>query len=514
MTISDIQNIISGGETKTLELKKTTGELKDAMHTACAMLNSDGGFLIFGISPKSLKIVGQNVTDNTRQEIAVALGGLEPAEEIPVEYIELPEHPGNYLIVLRFDGWVWGKRPYTFHGSPYYKVESTTMLMPREMYDERIKASNPQKFAWERQLAEDFTLDDLDFNKIRGCVRLGIERGRIYETAITEPIDSILKKWRLTVNNIPTNGAAALFAKERGFYTQFLLRLARFKGTDKDEFIDNLRVEGNYFDLLDAGMAFFFKHLSQSAKIVGFQRVEHLEVPAEALREALTNALCHRAFEHYNLTPSIAIYDDRIEIANPGRFPAGLTPDNIKDSHESFPYNPVMAEVLFKTGFLEIWGSGMRRMVNACKSQNVPEPTFSQNGAFVIITFRRQGKSKGTSNPSVECCNAVEGPSNVIEGPSKGPSNEQEGPSNSTSKGPSNSTSSDNIQRIVSVMNGEMTFGDMMTALGFSSRNKFAVAYLNPALESGLIEMTQPDSPKSPTQKYRLTEAGERLKNS
>ena len=66
MTIEDIQRLIAGDETRTLELKKTTGELKDAMHSACAMLNTDGGWLIFGIAPKSLRIIGQQVTDATR----------------------------------------------------------------------------------------------------------------------------------------------------------------------------------------------------------------------------------------------------------------------------------------------------------------------------------------------------------------------------------------------------------------------------------------------------------------
>ena len=73
MTTAEIQELIRKDETRTLELKKTTGELKDAMHTACAFLNTDGGFIIFGIAPASLKILGQDVTDATRREIAQAL---------------------------------------------------------------------------------------------------------------------------------------------------------------------------------------------------------------------------------------------------------------------------------------------------------------------------------------------------------------------------------------------------------------------------------------------------------
>lgn len=118
MDIDEIKVLIASDESKTLELKKTTGELKDGMHSACAFLNTAGGWLIFGIAPKSLKILGQEVTDNTQREIAQALAGLEPTVEVKVEYVDVPNHPGNKVIAMHFDGWIWGKRPYTFHGCP------------------------------------------------------------------------------------------------------------------------------------------------------------------------------------------------------------------------------------------------------------------------------------------------------------------------------------------------------------------------------------------------------------
>ena len=179
------------------------------------------------------------------------------------------------------------------------------------------------------------------------------------------------------------------------------LRLARFRGMDKNEFVDSGRTDGNFFDLLDAGMSFLFKHLSQSGKIVGFQKEEHLEIPAEALREALTNALCHRQLEKYNLTPSIAVYDDRVEIENPGRLPFDLTPETIKSAHASYPYNPLIAEVLYRSSFLESWGSGVSRMVDACRAQGVPEPEYEVNGGFVRIVFRRATNGDDSVNEGV-----------------------------------------------------------------------------------------------------------------
>ena len=136
-------------------------------------------------------------------------------------------------------------------------------------------------------------------------------------------------------------------------------------------------------------MAFLFKHLSLSGKVVGLMREEHLEIPAEALREALTNALCHRQYERYNLFPSIAIYDDRVEIDNPGCLPRELTVESLKLPHKSFPYNLLMAKVLFMSTFLESWGSGIRRMIDLCTAQGVSEPEFVQDGSFMMIRFWR-----------------------------------------------------------------------------------------------------------------------------
>ena len=114
MTIDEIETLIASDESRTLELKKTTGELKDGMHSACAFLNTEGGWLIFGVAPKSLKILGQEVTDNTQREIAQALSGLEPAVDVRVEYVDVPERSGSQVIAMYFDGWIWGSRPYTY----------------------------------------------------------------------------------------------------------------------------------------------------------------------------------------------------------------------------------------------------------------------------------------------------------------------------------------------------------------------------------------------------------------
>jgi len=390
MTIEEIQQLIQNGESRTLELKKTTGELKDAMHVACAFLNTEGGWLIFGVLPQSLKIVGQQVTDNTQQELAQALSFMEPALDVRIEYVEVPDTSKMKVIALNFDGWVWGKDPYTYHGCPYYKVESTTKVMPRDMFEDRLKAAKPHKLSWERLAVDNFKTSDLNEAHIMNAVRMGVRGGRMPASALSLPVEEILMKFSLTKNGQLMQAAVALFAQNVQDYPQLLMRMARFKGIGKSEFIDSQQVKGDFFDLLDSGMAFCFKHLNLHGKVVGLQREETLEIPVEALREALINALCHRSYDSVSGSVSLAIYDDRLEIENPGRFPAGITPENIMLTHDSKPFNPLIAETLYKCTWLESWGSGVCRMTDACRSHGLDEPFYELRPGGVAIVFKRK----------------------------------------------------------------------------------------------------------------------------
>ena len=491
MTIEDVKVIIRGDETRTLEMKKTTGELKDGMRSACAFLNTAGGWLFFGIAPTTLKILGQEVTDNTRKEIAREIAKLEPLIDLPVEYIDVPNRPDCQVIAIHLDAPSYWDVPYTYDNKPYMRIESTTVVMPRDIFEDRLMRSKSNRHKWEDQICEGITIADLEEQRIRGGVRLGVERGRMPESSLMETTESLVEKLKLTTNRKLKNAAAALFLRDTSRFPQFLLRMARFRGNDKMEFIDNQRAYGNFFTLLDAGMAFFFKHLSLSGKIVGFTREEKLEIPAEALREALTNALCHRMFHNTSSSVGIAIYDDRVEIENTGHLPDELTVETIKQSHHSFPQNPIIADVLFKTTFLENWGSGVGRMVDACKKANLPEPEFNQNAAFVWVTFKR-----ATIQPY-------------------NPSTPQ--PLNPTSSPLNPTTSKDNnkaqkLKKFLSIIgeNGA-NLKMLMEGMHLRDRKSFVNNYINPNLSEGYIAMLYPEIPNHPMQSYYLTKKGREL---
>ncbi len=391
MTLEEIQKLISGDETRTLELKKSTAELNDAMHSFCAMLNSDGGYVIIGVTPTSMKIVGQQVNDGTRQEIARAIRKLEPCVDVPVEYVEINGTKGNQLIILHADKTQYGNAPYVYDGKPFYKLESTTMQMPQSMYEERLRQRNPEKYRWDAQIANSYTLEDIDESLIRRVVGNGINNGRIHASAKEDNLEQLLDRLDLLKDGNLTNAAVALFAKKIKDYPQIELAMACFRGKTKNIFVDSKFEAGNFFNMLDAGITFLMNNLKISGEVVGLLREERLELPIEAMREALINALCHRQIEQTIGNVTLAIFDDRVEISNPGCLPPEIPVEKIKEPHKSYPRNKSIAQVLYQTAYLERWGTGVQRIVQICKDYGIAEPEWSVTNFDVTITFWRNG---------------------------------------------------------------------------------------------------------------------------
>jgi len=390
MDIDDIKKLIAKNETRTLELKKTTGELYKGMETACAFLNSDGGWLMFGITP-SLRIDGQNVTDNTRQEIANALRKIEPAIDVEVKYIELPDKPDFYVIAVYFDSNNFKNGPYSFDGRPFYKVESTTASMPRQMYEERLKLSNPRRFSWENTPNVEITIEDINTELLYQTLHDGIGSRRIHASAMTikDPGKIMLKFGVARKDGSILNAANVLFGKEPSMlHPQCKVRLARFEGTDKRVFRDQTICEGNLFEQYDAVMDFCLKHLNLAGRMDYKFRKDTLTVPYEAIKEATVNMLCHRSWNAENTTPSLAIYDDRMVFQNPGAFPLGLTwKDFVDDQIGSLPANPTIANIFYRRGTMEAWGRGIGLILKSCKEQGLPEPEIKVVPPFVNLTI-------------------------------------------------------------------------------------------------------------------------------
>ena len=383
--LEDIKNLIGQNENEQIEFKETTGQLERGMETLCAFLNGAGGTVLFGVTDKG-KIIGQDLSDKTKRDIIEAIKRIEPLTAIEIFYIAIPD-TNKYVIALYVTPQL-SARPFAYKGRAYHRMESVTSVMPQEKYN-LLLLQRGGKYGWEAIINEDLKIENLNENLIRGAVRMGVESGRLPETTTIEEIPLILEKFDLSSGDGKLkNAAAVLFGKNLSDYPQCLLRMARFKGTNKDEFIDNQRVRGNIFELLDVAMAFFFKHLLLSGKVEKLYREEELTIPYKALRESCINSFSHRLYHKPGSSVSIAIYDDRVEITNSGTFPEDMTLERLLGPHDSEPQNPIIANVLYKSKVLESWGRGIGLMISECRRVGLPDPEFHSDGAFVQVVFR------------------------------------------------------------------------------------------------------------------------------
>lgn len=493
MTIDDIKKLITKDETRTLELKKSTGELHKGMETACAFLNSDGGWLLFGVAP-SLKIDGQNVTDNTRQEIANALRKIEPAIDVEVEYIELPEKPGFYVIAIYFDSNNFKNGPYSFDGRAFYKVESTAALMPRQMYEERLKLSNSRRFSWENTPNAEITVDDINTELLYQTLHDGIGSRRIHASAMTlhDPEKIMLKLGVARKDGTILNAANVLFGNEPSmFHNQCKVRLARFEGIDKRVFRDQTICEGNLFEQYDAVMDFCLKHLNLSGRMDSRFRKDTLTVPYEAIKEATINMLCHRSWNAENMTSSLAIYDDRMVFQNPGAFPVGMSwKDFVDDQIGSLPANPTIANVFYRRGTMEAWGRGIGLIMDSCKEQGLPAPEIKVVPPFVNLTIWFQ-QSLNTITGGGERQNTP--PASDINTPSDTPSQKHIHPE---------SVGQSSQDRVLEFCRTPKSISEIAAMLGVKDKKWARKKYVTPLLGTKL-QMTIPDKPNSQNQKYQ-----------
>ena len=137
-------------------------------------------------------------------------------------------------------------------------------------------------------------------------------------------------------------------------------------------------------------MAFVMRNTTRSLRITGKTTHEVVrEYPEEAVREAITNALCHRDYTSSG-NIQIRIYDDNLEVWNPGNLPHELTIKELYTKHSSYPRNRLIANAFNRAGVIEHWGSGTLRIVKACKEQGINARFKIDMGCF-IVTLKQQG---------------------------------------------------------------------------------------------------------------------------
>jgi ATP-dependent DNA helicase RecG len=387
MTPDQIKAWAASGESETLEFKRTTGERREAVRSLCAMLNNRGGRVLFGVEADG-RVIGQQVSDHTIEEIAQEIKELDPPAFPTIDRVDVGG--GQEVIVMTVThGPV---RPYSYKGQPFRRVGNTSPTMSRDEYNRMLLERLHGESRWENQPAERWTVADLDVTEITRTIEESIRRGRAEDPGTRDPSE-LLRGLGLMRDGQLLRAAVILFGRAERLeadYPQCLLRVAKFRGIDRTEFLDNRQFHGNAFELLLRAERFLRESLPVAGRITPglFERVDDPLYPPVALREALANAICHRDYSIGGGSVAVAIYDDRLEVTSSGSLHFGLTPEALFAPHESLPWNPLIARTLFRRGVIESWGRGTLKMVELMQQAGLPRPEIEDTGGCVTVRLR------------------------------------------------------------------------------------------------------------------------------
>ena len=387
MTRDEIANLVTQGESETLEFKKTTGERVAAARTACAMLNHRGGVVLIGVANDGT-VTGQQVGDGTIERLAEELQDIDPPVFPAIDRV--PVGDGKTVLMIRVSR--GAMRPYAHKNIPYRRVGNTTRRMTQEEYSQTLLERMHNEERWENQPAVGWSIDDLDLTELHRTVNEAIRQGRLNDPGTANP-QELLLGMGLIKDGALLRAAVALFGNNRRVaaeWTQCLVRVARFQGIDRTEFRDNRQFRGNAFTLLTQAERFILEYLPIAGRITpdSFVRVDEPLYPPLALREALANAFCHRDYTSGGGSVSVGIYDDRLEITSIGPLHFGLTPELLFLSHESRPWNPLIANAFYRRGIIEQWGRGTIKMAELTAAAGLPRPEIEEGFDSVTVRFR------------------------------------------------------------------------------------------------------------------------------
>lgn len=460
--MTSIDQLMAQPEGKTLEFKRDLSSPKPLLKTLVAFANTAGGRQVIGVDDRG-KIVGvEHPLDDEERLCSLIADSIAPRL---VPNVELITVEGQTLLVVEV--FVSGSRPHWLkaegpeHGV-YVRLGSTNRQADQALIDELRRTA--EGVAFDELPMPDLGVEDLDMAAAQKLFQ-GV-------CALDEQALRTLKLvTRYQGRLVPTKGAVLLFGKERAqHFSDAWVQCGRFVGTDKADIFDHIDIHDYLPQAVDSIMLFLKKHAMRSADFSDTRRKDVWSIPLTLLREAVINALVHADYSQRGAPIRIAFFDDRIEIENPGILLPGITVEDMRQGVSKIR-NHVIARVFRELNLIEQWGSGVRRIFKEAQELGLPEPQIVEVGMRVRVVVR--------------LAEAV--------------------PARQVTEQVGEQVTEQVVRFLKCLKNGPLSARDAMQCLQLRHRPTFLYDYLQPALNAGLVEMTQPNSPKSPTQKYRLT---------
>ena len=377
METADLKQRITQGENTTTEFKENFDQ--EVIETTVAFANTHGGVIFIGVSDKG-EIRGITIGKETLSDVSNRIAqATEPRVIVEVESVAVE---GQSVLLVHIAE--TSIKPISVRGRCYKRVGNSNRVMsPQEIAQMHL---NTVGQSWDQLLVTSAGIDDIADKKVewyltrRETTRNVAKPQDMSLTALLRNIDG------LSDEEIPTHAGILFFGKyPQRFFQNAQLRVVRFKGTSVTHpVIDRLDCSGALWEMVNAAEEFIRKNIRllslRTSK--SFQRDDKFEYPLAALREAIINALIHRNYQKHS-DVRVFIFDNRVEIINPGTFPEGVSPD--APIHE--PVNPILSQFMYDVGFIERYGSGIKMMKRLSEEWGNKVPRYELHPLETKIIF-------------------------------------------------------------------------------------------------------------------------------
>ncbi len=387
MNLQELQQRIGQGETLHSEFKAALIHRDKLSASLVAFANTDGGQLIFGIRDKDYEIVGVADPDAIMRQVDnLAYQNCEPPLTIVQETVTTED--GRIVVVVNIPK--GDRRPYRTNKGVYYiRTTSGRRQASRQELLRLFQATS--SLYYDETPVQRATLDDLAIKTIKEF----FEETRGYSwSSLGLTFERTLINLKLASKSgdrlYPTLAGILFFGYEpQHFVPHSYITAARFNGNSlAEEPSDGKQLDGPMQVVLEDAMRFLKIHLPTPHHIHDMQPEAIPELPTQALREALVNALAHRDYTIQSPV-RLFIFDDRVEIRSPGGLPNTVTLESLPLGIHVLR-NPIIYNIFLRLGLVTDAGSGIPRIIARVKENTGRVPTFKLEGNEFVVTLSRK----------------------------------------------------------------------------------------------------------------------------
>lgn len=389
MDTENLKRIIAEGESIEVEFKQSFHSVQEIARVIAAFANTQGGLLVLGVkSDGTIEGIKENL-DIIQQKISQANATIHPAPITNVGIHTLDHKKVILITVHKADSSVF----HSVEGVIYVRLGSTVQKLEGQSIVEFLR--NRQILLFEESLEFSASLKDIDENKVKEYLNLRKQTDYLQNHSIQ---DFLLSKKLISFQpDVKLKSVSLLFfAKDsQSFFPYNLIKLVRFDGIEPIKVLAYEEAKGNLPQIIDHSVNFMRRFIAKEFIITDTKRKEIPFLPEDAVREAIINAVAHRDYFNKNEI-QLSIFDDRVEITNPGGLPEGMSPELLGSL--SIQRNPKIYQLLKDYAYMEGIGSGISKIRRLMKENKLSEPEFIITKDFFRLVLRlRKGKEAVSS---------------------------------------------------------------------------------------------------------------------